>query len=232
MAHRIALMVLEAIVGRTKMLAPIAFYFDFVSPYAYIAATRINDLAARYEREVDWRPVLLGVTVMRVMGLKPLMETPLKGEYMRHDSPRMARLFGVPLRHHGLKNINSLAACRAFLALKARSAEQAENFALRIFRRLWVDSRDITQDTEIAAEAAAFGADPQELLARITSETGKQELKDAVDHAIGNGVFGVPFFVLDGEPIWGCDRLWMVEHKLRHSSWDPVDQQSSVDPNP
>lgn len=205
------------------MPAPITFYFDFMSPYAYIAATKINDLGARYEREVDWRPVLLGVTVMRVMGLKPLMETPLKGEYMRHDSPRMARLFGVPLRHHGLKHINSLAACRAFLALKAQSPQRAEAFAMRILQRLWVESRDITQDAEIAAEAAAFGADPNELLARITSDAGKQELKDAVDHAIGQGVFGVPFFIVDGEPIWGCDRLWMVEHILRHGSWDPVE---------
>lgn len=204
------------------MPQPIAFYFDFISPYAYIASTQIDALADRHGREVDWRPVLLGVTVMRVMGLKPLMETPLKGPYMRHDSPRMAKLFGVPLRHHGLKHLNGLAAARAFLALKQKDAGVAKAFARRIFHRLWVDGLDITPDETIAQEAAAFGADPREMLATITSDAGKQALRDAVDAAVGAGVFGVPFFIVDGEPVWGCDRLWMVEHWLRHGSWDPA----------
>ena len=48
------------------------FYFDFISPFGYFAALRIDALAARYGREVEWRPMLLGVTVLKVMGLKPL----------------------------------------------------------------------------------------------------------------------------------------------------------------
>ncbi|MGB0631259.1 MAG: DsbA family protein, partial [Alphaproteobacteria bacterium] len=64
------------------MKPPVDFYFDFLSPYGYLAATQIDDLAARYDRGVVWRPFLVGVTVMNVMGMKPLMETPLKSDYL------------------------------------------------------------------------------------------------------------------------------------------------------
>jgi 2-hydroxychromene-2-carboxylate isomerase len=62
---------------------PIRFWFDFVSPYGYLASLRIDELAARHGRTVDWRPLLLGVTVLRSVGLMPLMGTPLKGGCVR-----------------------------------------------------------------------------------------------------------------------------------------------------
>jgi 2-hydroxychromene-2-carboxylate isomerase len=201
-------------------MSSIEFYFDFISPYAYIAATQIEALAARHGRAVEWRPVLLGITVMKVMGLKPLMETPLKSDYLRHDGARMAKVFGVPFRYHGFKDINSLAACRAFLWLKARDPDLAKRFAARVFARLWVDGRDIAPVAAVVEEASAIGIDADKLIAAISSSEGKQALHDAVEHAIGRGVFGVPFFIADGEPIWGCDRLWMLEHWLAHRSWD------------
>ena len=78
-------------------MAPIEFYFDFISPYGYLGSTQVEALAARYGRTVDWKPVLLGITVMKVMGLKPLPETPLKKDYILIDKPRMATLLGVKL---------------------------------------------------------------------------------------------------------------------------------------
>ena len=110
--------------------APIEFYFDFISPYAYFGSTQIDALAARYGRQVDWRPVLIGITILKIMGLKPLLETPLKGKYLYRDAPRVARLLGVPFRHHGLKGINSLAASRAYLYLKSKDPQLARRFAV------------------------------------------------------------------------------------------------------
>lgn len=196
------------------------FYFDFISPYAYIASTQVDALAARHGRTATWRPVLIGITVMKVMGLKPLMETPVKSDYLRHDGPRMAKIYGVPFNYHGLKGINSLAACRAFLWLKERDAGLAQRFARRIFARLWVEGRDITPAEEIVAEAVALGADGEALAEAIATPAVKQALNVAVDHAIANGVFGVPYFIADGEPIWGTDRLWMLDYWLRHGTWD------------
>jgi 2-hydroxychromene-2-carboxylate isomerase len=202
-------------------LAPIEFYFDFISPYGYLGSTQVEALAARYGRTVDWKPVLLGITVMKVMGLKPLPETPLKKDYILVDKPRMAKLLGVPLVEHGLKGVNSLAASRAFLWLKEQDPGLAARFAHRIYERLWVQGRDITPAEAVAEEGAALGVDRAALLAAIGSPEMKAALKEAVDAAIAKGVFGVPTFIADGEPLWGVDRLWMLEHWLKRGNWSP-----------
>jgi 2-hydroxychromene-2-carboxylate isomerase len=160
--------------------APIQFYFDFVSPYAYFGATQIEQIAARYGRSVDWRPVLIGVTVMKVMGLKPLTQTPLKRDYLSQDAPRIARLLGVPFQYHPHKALNSLAACRAFLWIKERDENAAKAFALNFFRRLWVESVDITPARTVALEAAVFGFAADEVEAAIGSPEGKERLSQAV----------------------------------------------------
>jgi 2-hydroxychromene-2-carboxylate isomerase len=206
---------------------PIEFYFDFVSPFGYLGSTQIEALAARHGREVDWRPVLIGVTVLKIMGLKPLTETPLKKDYLRHDAPRMARLLGVPFRFHGRKGGNSLAASRAYLWLKARDPGLAKRFAQGVYARLWVEGRDITEAQSVAEVAAPLGVERDELLAAIESPQARQSLHEAVDSAVAKGVFGVPYFIVDGEPIWGSDRLWMLEHWLQHGSWDKVKSPDS-----
>lgn len=202
------------------MADPIEFYFDPISPFGYLGSVLIERLAAKHGREVDWRPVLIGITVLKVMGLKPVPETPLKGPYMREDVPRLARLFDIPFRYHGLKGHNSLAACRAFLWLKERDPALAKQLAQRLYARLWVEGRDITSPDDVADEAAALGVDRAELLAALATPEAKQALADAVDAAVAKGVFGVPFFIVDGEKIWGSDRMWMLEHWLQHRSWD------------
>lgn len=201
------------------MPAPIEFYFDLISPYGYLASTQIEPLAARYGREVDWKPVLLGITVMKVMGLKPLPETPLKKDYVARDVPRMAAVLGVPLVMHGLKGHNSLAASRVFLWLKAKDPALAKRFAQRIFALLWVRGMNITSGEVVADEAAALGVDRQAALAAADSAEMKAALRNAVDAAIAKGVFGVPTFIVDDEPLWGVDRLWMLERWLRNGNW-------------
>ena len=201
---------------------PIEFYFDPLSPYGYLATTQIEAIGARHGREVDWKPVLLGITVMKVMGLPPLMQTPLKKDYVAHDKSRMAKLLGVPMvdRPEGLAaGINSLSACRAFLWLKQSDPSLARRFAKQICARLWAEGKDITAAETVADEAATFGADRGAVLAAIDSPEMKAALKAAVEAAVAKGVFGVPTFIVDGEAIWGVDRLWMLEHWLRHGDW-------------
>ena len=201
------------------MPEPIEFYFDLLSPFAYLGSTQIGRIAAARGREVDWRPVLIGVTVLKVMGLRPIPETPLKGPYSHRDALRLAAWFDVPFRFHTLSGVTSLAGSRAFLWIKARDPALAVRFARRMFERLWVRGEDITPPEAAADEAAALGLDRAELLAAIGREESKQALKAAVDEAIARGVFGVPFVIADGEPFWGCDHLPMLEHWLDHHTW-------------
>ena len=197
----------------------IEFYFDPISPFAYLGSIQIERIAARLDRSVEWKPVLIGVTILKVMGLKPLPETPLKGPYLKHDAVRLAEYFDVPFRYHGLTGINSLAALRAFVVLKERDAGLAKSLAQKIFSRLWVRGLNITGADDIAEEAKDLGIDVPALLRDIETDHAKDALKRQVDAAIQAGVFGVPYFVVDGEPIWGVDRMWMVEHWATRHAW-------------
>jgi 2-hydroxychromene-2-carboxylate isomerase len=197
----------------------ITFYFDPISPFGYLGSVQIERVAARFQRQVEWKPVLIGVTILQVMGLKPVPETPLKGDYMRHDALRLAEFFDVPFRYHGLKGINSVAALRAFVALNERDPAIAKAFAQRIFDRLWVRGLDITSPDDVAEEAAELGLGAEGLRRDMASDDAKNGLRRQVDAAIAAGVFGVPYFVVDGEAIWGVDRMWMIEHWIRHHSW-------------
>ena len=200
-------------------MQPIEFYFDPISPFAYLGSIEIERAAARLGREVVWKPVLIGITILKVMGLKPLPETPLKGPYLRHDAVRLAEYYGIPFRYHGLSGVNSLAALRAFVSLNERDPSLAKSLMQKVFERLWVRGLDITKTSAITEEAKALGVEEAALTRDIESDRAKALLKQQVDAAIKAGVFGVPYFVVDSEPIWGVDRIWMVEHWLTRHNW-------------
>lgn len=197
----------------------IEFYFDPISPFAYLGSIEIERAAARLGREVVWKPVLIGITILKVMGLKPLPETPLKGPYLRHDAIRLAEYYRIPFRYHGLSGVNSLAALRAFVSLNERDPSLAKSLMQKVFERLWVRGLDITDPSAITEEAKTLGVEEASLTRDIVSEQAKTLLRQQVDAAINAGVFGVPYFVVDSEPIWGVDRIWMVEHWLTRHNW-------------
>jgi 2-hydroxychromene-2-carboxylate isomerase len=202
---------------------PIQFFFDFSSPYGYLAATQIDALAARFGRSVDWRPILLGV-VMRVTGGKPLTEVPLKGDYSRHDFARSARFLGVPFAMPTPFPIATQTPARAFYWLNESDPESARRFALAAYRAYFVAGRDISLlETTLAVAAETFTetlpkawrAEQSEALAEgIASPAIKERLKHECAAALATGVFGSPFFNVDGEAFFGADRLPQLERWL------------------
>ena len=207
---------------------PIAFYFDLFSPFGYLASTQIEKIAARHGRTVDWRPVLVGITVLKVMGMKPLPTYPLKGPYLQHDMERLAQLYDVPLKRHGLSGHNSLNGMRAFVWLKQQEPRMAIDFAKAMYARLWIEGQDITPPEACAEEARALGFDAEAMVQAITSDAIKQALTADVNDAIAKGVFGVPFFIADGESFFGNDHIWMMEHWLEKGSWKPGHSSSTA----
>ena len=195
------------------MAGPIDFYFEFASPYGYMAACRIDELAARYGREVAWRPIMLGA-VFKVTGSKPNMAIPLKGPYLLKDVPRSARLMGLPLKIPPRLPMNSLAASRAFWWLHDAEPGLAKGVALAVYKAHWGEGRDMSSPDHVAAVAATLGIAPADLDAGIREEPVKQRLKDETQAAIDRGVFGSPYVIVDDEPFWGVDRLDQIERRL------------------
>ena len=203
------------------MTSPVYFYFDFISPYAYFASLRIEELAARHGRQVDWSPMLLGVSVVKVMGLKPLMETPLKGDYLRRDVLRRARKYEVRLgRAIPGPVTSSLTAARAFCWVKQRRPELQAEMGRAIYQAWWGKGL-LLSDPETLVQHVTLpdGIDPEGLLAALRGPEPAALLRESVQASLNAGVFGAPTFIVDGEPFWGSDRLDDLDEWLASGGW-------------
>ena len=197
---------------------PVDFYFDFSSPYGYFAAAKIDGIAARHGRTVNWRPILLGA-VFKVTGQQPLPTIPLKGGYSKHDIERSARFFGVPLRLPSKFPIGSTAACRAFYSISDRDPKLATRLAQALYTAYFAEDRDISTP-EITLEVAEQLGIPRDDWSRALNEPAlKDRLRSEVDDAVARGVFGSPYFIVDGEPFWGSDRLDQLERWMATGGW-------------
>ena len=202
------------------MAAPLAFYFDFISPDGYFASLRIDELAARHGRSVDWRPMLLGVAVLKVMGLKPLLDTPLKGDYIRRDVLRHARRHGIRLGRDLNASVgNPLPAARAFYWVRQHHRELAPAMAKALFHAFWAEGRDLSTPEAVGAIALPTGLTAGDVIAGAGSDEAATLLRNAVSASIEAGIFGSPTIVADGEPFWGADRLEDVEEWLATGGW-------------
>lgn len=192
---------------------PIQFFFDFSSPYGYLAAQKIDALAAKHGRTVDWRPVLLGV-LFKQTGGAPLTEVPVKGPYSKRDFARSARFHGVEFNMPPVFPIPSQAPARIVLWAKRTSAEAGSRAARALYRAFFVDGLDISQPDTAADVAAAAGFDRAAARAAIDDPALKEALKGEVEAALKAGVFGSPFVIVDGEPFWGMDRFEQIDRWL------------------
>ena len=202
------------------MQAPLAFYFDFISPYGYFASLRIEELAARHGRTVDWRPMLLGVAVLKVMGLKPLLDTPLKGDYIRRDVLRQARRDGIRLGRDLNASVgNPLPPARAFCWVRQNHPELAPAMAHALFHAFWAEGRDLSTPEAVGAIALPSGLESAAVIEGAAGDEAASLLRNAVAASIKAGVFGSPTIVVDGEPFWGADRLADVDAWLACGGW-------------
>jgi len=199
-------------------MPPLDFYFEFASPYAYLASLRIDDIAARHGREVRWLPIMLGAALKR-NGTGPNVQQPLKGPYLLHDIPRSARLQQVPLRLPPMLPMNSLAASRAFWWLEADDPGLAKRLAGAVFAAHWGQGRDMATPDQVAEAAGPLGIAREALLAAVEDPDIKEKLRAETERSIERGVFGSPFVFVDGEPFWGNDRLDEVERWLATGGW-------------
>jgi 2-hydroxychromene-2-carboxylate isomerase len=202
----------------TEAATPIDFYFDFSSPYGYIASQIVDEMEQRIGRPVKWRPTLLGVS-FKIMGQVPLVDVPMKGDYARNDFARSARLHKVPYRQPEKFPIGSVAACRAFYWTDDRDPAKARALAKALYRAYFVEDKDIGAPATVAGIAGSVGVDASALAAALEDQALKDRAKREVESAIAAGVFGSPFFVVDGEAFWGVDRMPMVEEWVRTGGW-------------
>jgi 2-hydroxychromene-2-carboxylate isomerase len=199
---------------------PLHFYFDFISPFGYFAALRIEALAARHGRRVEWHAMLLGVSVMKVMGLKPLLDTPLKGAYIRREAERY-------MRHHNLvlkrkvddKMMDPRNAGRAFYLLRKHKPELLVASVHAIYEAYWVQGLDLSSADSIAEIVSRLGIENRWLIDGIESIEAGQMLRNGVDNSLKLGVFGSPTVSVDGELFWGVQSFELLDEWLKSGGW-------------
>jgi 2-hydroxychromene-2-carboxylate isomerase len=199
------------------MAQPIEFFFDFSSPYGYLASRKIDEIGARHGREVIWKPVLLGA-VFKVTGGQPLVSIPMKSDYVARDFVRIAKLLGVDFKMPEKLPFSSIHAVRAFSWMEGRDPKGARDLAQHLYNKAF-SGHDIASAQAVASAAAEIGIDSAALLAGIESQEVKDRTRAETDSAIARGVFGSPYILVDGEPFWGADRLDQVETWLATGGW-------------
>ncbi|WP_417771837.1 2-hydroxychromene-2-carboxylate isomerase [Stappia sp.] len=196
----------------------IEFWFDFGSAYAYFAALGIDALAERVGRPVLWRPYMLG-TAFKATGARGLSSTPLKSDYALRDWQRLARLHGVPFSPPSGHPTVALAATRAFYHLEEEAPDLARRFAAAMFASYYRGEKDAGNAQDVADICAALGADRAAVLAALDAPGLKARTREIGEGAVARGIFGSPFFVVDGEPFFGADRMAMMEDWIRRGGW-------------
>jgi 2-hydroxychromene-2-carboxylate isomerase len=181
------------------------FFYDLGSPYAYLAAERMNAVFSEAGAEVpEWQPVLLGGLFQR-FGRDSWANGPEREEGLR-EVERRASSYGLPpISWPDPFPGNTLFAMR--VATFAKEIGRTVSFSLAAFRQAFAAGRDLTDPDNVMLAAAASEMHPRAIDAAVARDAIKTALREATDRAGDLGVIGVPTVVVRGEVFWGDDRL-------------------------
>ena len=190
------------------------FWFDYSCPYAYLAATQVEALAARTGAKLTYKPMLLGGVFAANGTPQKLFATlsPAKAAHNARDLDRWADLFGVPLVMPAAHPLRTVEALRATVACGIDP-----RVVHAFYRAYWVDGRGPSEESTLRAVLSGAGHDADGILAAIARPEAKDDLRRRTDEAIALGIFGAPAFVVGGKRLyWGQDRMHFVERDLRN----------------
>lgn len=194
------------------MARTLEFYFDYGSPYSYLADTQVEAIARRAGATLQRKPMLLG-GVFKATGNASPMTVALKSKWSAFDMPMWARHYGVPFQRNPFFPVNTLALMRG--AAAAQIDGLFERYHPAIYKAMWVDGRNLNDINEIAAVLVAAGLDATKFGKRIQDQDVKDRLKATTDEAVARGVFGAPTCFVDNMMFFGNDRLSFVELALK-----------------
>ena len=192
------------------------FFFDYGSPYSYLANSQLAGLRARTRCEVVYRPMLLGGIFKATGNRSPAEESVVpKLKYQSVEMQRWVDHYAVPFASNPFFPVNTIQIMRA-----AHAAQQMgvfEEFHTAIFGAMWERERNLGDPEVLVQELEDSGLDGQSLVSRAASPEVKELLRQTSDEAVARGVFGAPTFFVADEMFFGNDRLPFVERRLLDS---------------
>ena len=194
------------------MARTLEFYFDYGSPYSYLADTQVEAIAQRAGATLVRKPMLLG-GVFKATGNHSPAELPQKSAWSGFDMPMWARHYGVPFQRNPFFPVNTLALMRG--AAAAQIDGSFERYHPAVFKAMWVEGRNLNDIKEVASVLASAGLDAAKFGTRIQDQDVKDRLKATTEEAVARGVFGAPTCFVDKMMFFGNDRLPFVELALK-----------------
>ncbi len=194
------------------MTRKLEFFFDVVSPTAYLAWTQLPLIIERTGATLEYRPFFLG-GVMAATGNRPPGTVEAKGKWMNADLSRFSARYGVPFVRNPTFPMNTLAIMRAAMTWKDRP--DFEQLLAAVFKAAWADQKAIAEEEVLSAVISDAGLDAEAFWAAAKDPANKEALKTNTEEAVSRGVFGAPTFFVGDEMHFGQDRLDFVEEALR-----------------
>lgn len=195
----------------------VAFYFDPISPYSWLAGLQIDRLDAA-GLQLDFRPVLFA-GLLAAHGTKGPAEIPAKRAYTFRDVMRQAAGLGRKMTGPPAHPFNPLRALRMCIAVEDAAARR--RFGLALMDAAWGRGLDLTAAERLIRIAEECGLDGAALSLAAEDPAIKQRLAAQTGAAVAAGIFGVPTFVCAGEIFWGADRIDAV---LRRAAGNTIDE--------
>lgn len=189
------------------MSRAIEFFYDFRSPYSYLAFTQLAELAS----SIDFKPIKV-LTVMEKVGNTPTTITcAAKGRYAHIDLGRWANRYGLTLNRSDMRTNDGEAMARAVIAAEV---DDRAAVTLALYRAIWSHGRSLTTSKDVVEELASAGINTADIAGRIDTEEATLQLDKLTDEAATRGVFGSPTMIFNNQMFFGNDRIDFLREEL------------------
>lgn len=190
------------------------FFFDYGSPYSYLADSQLPGLVERTGCRIEYRPMLLGGVFKATGNRSPAMEpVEAKRRYGAIELRRFAEHYGCAFQGNPHFPINTLPIMRACHAAIHQGV--FETFHGAVYRAFWAEGENLGEEEAFARVLAGAGLAAERIVAAASEPEAKSSLRETTDEAVSRGAFGAPTFFVGEEMFFGADRLAFVEAALR-----------------
>ena len=189
------------------MIKPFDFFFDFISPYSYLAHKQIRKLEKENNIKINYKPILLG-GLHKLAGVTAAAFIPSKTKYMIRDCKMIAEKHNIKFKFNTNFPINSITLMRGvFLAQKKKKLNQYIDF---FFDAYWKEGLNLNNDKILNSILTSLNIDFNEFHSITSNQKIKNKLIDETNDAYNKGVFGAPSFIINNKLFWGQDRIEFV----------------------
>ena len=189
------------------MIKSFEFYFDFGSPYTFLAHKTIREIEKENSIKIKYMPILLG-GLLKLTGIKANVDIPIKGKYMIKDCKLWSEKYKIEFKFNNYFPIATLNLMRCVLVAEKKNF--AQNFINKVFDAIWIDGLNLNDSNIVEKLIKNLDINPKTFLIEASDSKIKDDLKKRTEDAHDKGIFGVPSFLVNNKLFWGQDRLEFV----------------------